>query len=49
MVTDGLTKGCIDRGPLLKLAGEGVWTIAYHEPVWKSIRREENRKTGGVR
>ena len=35
MLPDGLTKGSVDREPLLKVAAEGEWAIKYVAPVWK--------------
>ena len=40
MLPDGLTKGSVDREPLLKVAAEGEWAIRYDAPVWKTLNKE---------
>ena len=40
MLPDGLTKGCVDREPLLKVAAEGEWAIKNDAIVWKTLRKE---------
>ncbi len=40
MLPDGLTKGCVDREPLLKVAAEDEWAIKNDAPVWKTLRKE---------
>ena len=41
MLPDGLTKGCVDREPLLKVAAEGEWAIKNDAPVWKTLTKEK--------
>ena len=43
MLPDGLTKGSVDREPLLRVAAEGEWAISYDAPVWKTLRKEEGQ------
>ena len=43
MLPDGLTKGSVDREPLLRVAAEGEWAIRYDAPVWKTLRKEEGQ------
>ena len=32
MLPDGLTKGSIDREPLIQVCQKGIWQIAHEEP-----------------
>ena len=41
VLPDGLTKGCVDREPLLKAAAEGEWAIKNDAPVWKTLTKEK--------
>ena len=40
MLADGMTKGSIDRGPLLTVGHDGTWTIAHDQPVYKSPSKD---------
>jgi hypothetical protein len=40
MLPDGLTKGSVDREPLMRVAAEGEWAIKHDAPVWKTLRKE---------
>ena len=40
MLPDGMTKGSIDRKPLLALANDGVWSIRHDDPVYKVLKAE---------
>ena len=40
MLPDGMTKGSIDRGPLLALGKDGVWSIRHDDPVYKVLKTE---------
>ena len=44
MTADGLTKGSVDREPLLRVAAEGEWAISYDAPVWKTLRKDEGQE-----
>ena len=42
MLPDGMTKGTIDRRPLLALSGEGVWSIRHDNPVFKVLKKDQD-------
>ena len=42
MLPDGMTKGTIDRKPLLALGGEGVWSIRHDNPVFKVLKKDQD-------
>jgi len=44
MLPNGLTKGSVDREPLLRVAAEGEWAISYDAPVWKTLRKDEGQE-----
>ena len=37
MLPDGMTKGSIDREPIIKVCEEGVWSIKHAAPKYKSF------------
>ena len=42
MLPDGMTKGTIDRRPLLALSGEGVWSIWHDNPVFNLLKKDQD-------
>ena len=46
MLPDGMTKGSIDRRPLLELGFDGTWAITHENPVHKSLK-EDAEEPGG--
>ena len=40
MLADGMTKGSIEREPLVQVCGKGTWTIVGQKPIYKRLRDE---------
>ena len=47
MLPDGMTKGSIDRRPLLALGKDGVWSIRNDNPVHKVLKAEPDESHRG--
>ena len=45
MVADGMTKGSIDREPILKLCEQGIWSIRHAAPVHRSFAPDGSTET----
>ena len=44
MLPDGMTKGSIDRRPLLPLGFDGTWAIAHDNQVHKTLKNDAGEK-----
>ena len=38
MLADGMTKGAIEREPLVQVCYEGIWKIVGQQPIFKRLR-----------
>ena len=47
MLPDGMTKGSIDRKPLLALGYDGTWAIAHDNPVHKTMKKDADESPDG--
>ena len=47
MLPDGMTKGSIDRKPLLALGYDGTWAIAHDNPVHKTMKKDADESPEG--
>ena len=40
MLADGMTKGAIEREPLVLVCGKGIWKVVGQKPIYKRFRDE---------